>query len=152
MDTVCNYMTIDSFTGEYRFLSNFWLCDIWYEGKLYKSVEHAYQAAKCTNENDKDDIRKVPKPSMAKNLGKHIDLRPDWESIKLNVMMELVTNKFITHEALKQKLLLTGDAELIEGNYWDDTFWGICNGKGENWLGEILMSVRGDMKHKLEKQ
>jgi predicted NAD-dependent protein-ADP-ribosyltransferase YbiA (DUF1768 family) len=78
-------------------------------------------------------------------MGRSVKLRPDWESIKLDVMETAVRIKF-TDPELAAKLIATGDEELIEGNWWNDTFWGVCNGVGENHLGKILMKVRADIK------
>ena len=61
--------------------------------------------------------------------------------VKVKLMFVLVTEKFKQNPELKQKLLETGNQELIEGNTWNDTFWGVCNGQGQNWLGKILMLV-----------
>ena len=70
-------------------------------------------------------------------------LRPAWDDIKLNVMRDLVWRKFSEDPELRAKLLATGDAELVEGNAWGDTFWGVDqSGKGENHLGKILMETR----------
>jgi len=69
-------------------------------------------------------------------------LSPYWDGAKLGIMAQLVVQKFTNNAVLAQRLHDTGDAELIEGNTWGDTFWGICKGKGENHLGRILMEVR----------
>ena len=60
-------------------------------------------------------------------------------------MFDLVLEKFKQNPELKQKLLETGNQELIEGNTWNDTFWGVCNGQGQNWLGKILMLARSEL-------
>ena len=65
--------------------------------------------------------------------------------VKVKLMFDLVTEKFKQNPELKQKLLETGNQELIEGNTWNDTFWGVCNGQGQNWLGKILMLVRSEI-------
>lgn len=75
-----------------------------------------------------------------------MSLRPDWEYIRVDVMTELVRKKF-SQEPLRSQLIATGDAELIEGNWWNDTFWGVCNGVGENNLGKILMKVRDEIRY-----
>lgn len=137
---------IDRFDGEYRFLSNFWPATCWLRDGLgdYPSVEHAYQAAKTTDLEWRKRIRSAESPGEAKRLGRQLPLRADWEKIKLDVMFSLVWQKFACGlgNPLPEKLLATGDAELIEGNWWGDTFWGVCRGKGENHLGKILMEVR----------
>jgi len=70
---------------------------------------------------------------------------PEYFTVKVKLMFELVLEKFKQNPELKQKLLETGNQELIEGNTWNDTFWGVCNGQGQNWLGKILMLVRSEL-------
>jgi len=142
---------INKFQGYYRFLSNFWGCIVLYEGILYPSVEHAYQAAKSTDRPiRKQFVDDIMSPGQAKRKGNFIKLREDWEQKKVSIMEELVKDKFTRNEDLKIKLLNTGTAELQEGNYWGDTFWGIdlTTGKGENHLGKILMKVRENLSEK----
>lgn len=131
-------MKIDSFQGEYRWLSNFWPVPIKFDGETYPSVEHAYQAAKTLDKNERIKIKLATTPGSAKRLGKRIKIRPDWnDNIKLTLMEEFLIQKFSV--PFLQKLLLnTGNAELIEGNNWKDTFWGVYQGRGENHLGKIL--------------
>lgn len=139
---------IDSFMGKYRFLSNFWMCKIEMDGELYPSVEHAYQAAKTLDSMCRARVRECLKPGDAKRYGRHVNLRSDWEDVKFKVMSDLVEQKFTKHERLKQDLLATGNVQLIEGNTWHDTFWGIdkYTGDGENKLGKILMRVRQEIR------
>jgi ribA/ribD-fused uncharacterized protein len=138
--------SIDSFSGEYRYLSNFWKVPIPLENLWYPSVEHAYQAAKTLDETEKKVIALAATPGEAKKRGKKLVLREDWESVKVDFMRYLVWYKFTMYPDLGKMLLDTGDAELIEGNTWNDTFWGVCNGVGQNWLGRILMETRGRLK------
>jgi len=133
-----------SFSGKFRFLSNFHPSPVTFEGLDYPSVEHAYQAAKTTDQSARDEIRLSATAGAAKKLGRRVVMRPDWESIKLGVMEELVRQKFADPD-LKEALLATGCDELIEGNYWGDTFWGVCKGVGHNHLGQILMKVRSEL-------
>lgn len=138
---------INEFTGQYRFLSNFWSCFVKYEGVTYPSVENAYQAAKMEYEGDK--IRFIDiKASEAKKLGRVLPMRSDWDSIKLDIMYDLVKQKFSV-EPLDHFLLNTGDQELQEGNWWGDTYWGTVNGVGFNYLGKILMRVRKELNEKI---
>jgi ribA/ribD-fused uncharacterized protein len=132
---------INSFSGDYRWLSNFYPCLIEYEGKFYPSVEHAFQAAKTTDEHMRLRIGAAATPGRAKRLGRKVALRSDWDVVKLEVMATLVRIKFADPD-LGKLLNDTGAAELIEGNTWGDTFWGVCRGVGENHLGKILMEVR----------
>ena len=77
----------------------------------------------------------------AKRLGR-VELRSDWEEVKIEVMREVLRCKFSQNPDLKAKLIATGDAELIEGNNWNDRFWGVCRGVGQNHLGRLLMELR----------
>lgn len=137
---------IREFSGHYHFLSNFHIDEIEFEGKIYPSVEHAYQAAKTIDEEEREIIRTTNGPGMAKKLGRHVHIRSDWEEIKISVMTELVYRKFSRNLELKKKLISTGDLTLIEGNWWGDKFWGVCNGQGLNHLGRILMAVRSSFQ------
>lgn len=148
---------IDSFTGEYAFLSNFYHSPLVFThpttGTVYSfdTVEHGYQAAKAGTEPELEDkIFKAKTPSEAKKLGKTAKLPADWEEIKLDVMLALVWMKFTQHPELAQKLIDTGDAQLVEGNWWGDKFWGVCNGEGLNILGELLMAIREELLAKPE--
>ncbi len=115
--------TIDKFRGEYKFLSNFWVHNVYLEGRVYPSVEHAYQAAKTLHSEERSVIAQCASPSKAKKLGRQVTLRPDWEVVKLSIMHNLVRCKFQS-EGLAGKLLATGEDVLVEGNWWGDTFWG----------------------------
>lgn len=134
-------MKIDSFRGDFGFLSNFYESSIWYENERYASVEHAYQAAKSSDPETKKMIREAKTPGIAKRLGKSCQLAPDWESRSEKIMRDLIKLKF-ENPLLRAMLLATEDAELIEGNTWNDTRWGVCRGVGQNLLGKILMDER----------
>jgi ribA/ribD-fused uncharacterized protein len=136
---------IPEFQGEHRFLSNFPDAEVMWGGMKFPRVENAYQAAKC---RDKEDMKKFLTISAgeAKRLGRTIPIRPDWEEMKLRVMEMLVSEKFHNIPEYREKLLATGDEELVEGNAWGDTFWGVCKGVGENHLGKILMKIRKEIQ------
>ena len=134
---------IDKFRGEYGFLSNFYEVEVEYDGYTYRNSESAFQAQKDVSRREEFTNLTATK---SKWLGKRVNLRKDWESVKLGIMEEIVRNKFSQNPELKQKLIDTGDRLLIEGNDWRDTFWGICNGKGQNHLGKILMKIREELK------
>lgn len=142
--------TINAFSGKHHFLSNFSSAEVWLDGASYPSVEHAYQAAKTLDESARRRIRDAQTPNLAKRLGRRCTLRPEWEQIKVSIMHDLVRQKFRQHDRLTRQLLDTDDAELIEGNWWGDRFWGMCNGRGENNLGKILMQVRAELVTKLD--
>lgn len=136
---------IDSFFGEYRFLSNFHISPISHDGIRFSSVEHAYQAAKTLDFGKRWEMSQVDSPGEAKRLGKELPLRPDWETAKFLIMRELLVQKFVRYPALRKKLLATGDAELVENNQWGDRIWGVCRGVGENNLGKLLMAIRKEL-------
>ena len=132
--------TIDSFEGEYRFLSNFYPSRVELDGVDYPTVEHAFQAAKTDVLLIRETIRNNPSPAIAKRIGKTVPLRGDWEQVKLSVMENLLRQKFSV-EPLKSKLLAT-TGDLVEGNWWGDVYWGVCRGMGQNNLGKLLMKIR----------
>ncbi len=136
---------IDRFDEEYSFLSNFYPCKVSYKCHTFLSSEAAYQAQKDPNCIE-DFINLSAKDS--KHLGRKVNIRPDWEEVKLSIMEEIVRAKFEQNKDLAEKLIATCDEELIEGNYWHDCFWGVCNGQGENHLGQILMQIRSELKVK----
>lgn len=135
--------TIDKFDGTaFRFLSNFYPARVVYEGIEYPTSEHAYQAAKTLDIFQRQNVAMLRTPAEAKRYGKAVSMRPDWDDVKVDVMEEIVYAKFTQNENLMHMLVLTEDMPLIEGNSWGDTFWGVCDGVGENNLGKILMRVR----------
>lgn len=138
---------INEFRGKYYFLSNFYPCKVEWQGIVYENNESAFQSAKCINLEQRKNFIGLD-PSTAKRKGRRVKLRNDWEEIKDQVMYEIVLNKFLQNEDLKDKLLRTGEEELIEGNIWHDYYWGVCNGRGKNKLGKILMQVREELRNK----
>lgn len=132
---------IKEFQGEYRFLSNFWPCTVIHDGFGYQNAESAYQAAKTNDLEERIQFFNC-EPGKAKRLGRKVRIRKDWESVKDQIMYEIVYDKFTRNYNLAQQLRDTGDQELVEGNAWRDTYWGICSGIGQNKLGKILMLVR----------
>ena len=133
---------IDQFRGKYFFLSNFYSAPVTYQGKHYLNNEAAFQAAKCPERANEFCMLN---PSQAKRLGRQVALRTDWENVKNNIMYEICKAKFSQNPELADWLIKTGDAILIEGNTWGDQVWGVCNGRGENRLGQILMQIRAEL-------
>ena len=132
---------IDSFRGEYYFLSNFYEAPVEYDGIRFQNNEAAFQAMKTLNPDIKKTFAGMDS-SQAKKAGRKVELRKDWESVKVDIMRDIVFAKFSQNPELKEKLLATGDAYLEEGNTWGDRIWGTVNGKGANLLGQILMDTR----------
>ena len=135
---------INDFRGEYRWLSNFADGNVTMsDGLTYFSRENAFQAYKCENIKDRNQFIDIS-PAYAKNFGRRIKLRKDWEQIKDGIMYEVCSQYFKQHPDMMLKLKETGSCELVEGNTWGDTYWGVCNGVGENNLGKILMAIRSE--------
>ncbi len=134
-------MSIHSFQGEYRFLSNFYPCEVEHRGRKFPTVEHAFQAAKTDVPSEIEYVAAARTPGDAKLRGKTVILRKDWETVKIDIMRELLHSKFSDPE-LRKKLDDTKPHRLYEGNLHGDTFWGVCRGKGRNVLGWLLMEVR----------
>ena len=135
---------IDNFTNEYSFLSNFSRSEIILGGRVYPTVEHFYQAGKAETAIEHEYVRTAETPGKAKRRGQKVNMRKDWENIKDKYMKLGLILKFDI-EGLGDKLLDTGKAYLEEGNTWNDTYWGVCNGVGQNKLGILLMEVRGQV-------
>lgn len=112
------FETITSFKGEHYFLSNFYSAPVVFEGVRYENNEAAFQAAKCPSR--KHEFCTL-NPSEAKRLGRQVELRPDWEEVKDSVMYQICKEKFMQNPDIKVKLIGTKDAELVEGNDWNDT-------------------------------
>lgn len=139
--------TINDFRNEYFFLSNFYMAPVTFEGITYTNSEAAFQAQKCIDAEDRKAFSTMS-PSEAKRAGRHVKLRPDWETIKVDIMTKIVESKFTQNVNLGLKLLETQDSYLEEGNTWGDRIWGTVNGNGQNLLGKILMQTRIKLKNK----
>ena len=134
------------FRGKYDFLSNMYPSPMVIGGIKYLCVEAAFQSMKLITKEDRKQFEGIH-GAYAKLLGRKVTLRSDWNKIRINVMRYVVREKFKQNPLLKKRLLETGDMELVEENNWNDKFWGVCNGVGENWLGKILMEVRDEISH-----
>lgn len=140
---------IDSFRGDHEFLSNFYREMMEYDGHVWATAEHAYQASKCAKQEEYDlFLNPMLTAGQAKRMGRHVEIWKNWDSIKVSVMVKVIDAKFEEGTPLAKKLLDTGDAILIEGNTWGDKFWGQCDGEGLNYLGNILMRRRDNLRLK----
>lgn len=134
------------FARDNYFLSNFYPVDIEFEGDIYPTSEHAFQAAKCVKTTEKEKIRVAQTPAEAKRIGQTVQLRSDWESQKETIMEDILRFKF-QNKHLRNLLNETKGYDLIEGTTWHETYWGICTCKthrsiGKNVLGKLLMKIR----------
>lgn len=144
-DSVINFYSVGDEYGEF---SNFAAYPISLQGKRWPTSEHYFQAQKFKDAGHREEIRKAKTPMIAARLGRDRKkkLRRDWESIKDNVMREAVLAKFTQHDELRDLLLATGKAKLIE-HTTNDSYWGDGgDGSGKNRLGLILMEVRDKLR------
>jgi N-glycosidase YbiA len=155
-------LQITQFKYEWDFLSNFHPSVVEMDGVKYASVEHAYQAAKTLDPAKREVFSLEFNPRLtaaqSKRMGRRLKLRENWDTIKNGIMRGLLVKKF-SAGPLRTKLLGTGNAELVEGNWWHDTHFGVCYGRqagrecdfapheptGANWLGRLLMEVRSEI-------
>lgn len=135
-------MTEKGFIGNLDFLSNFYPTRIEHGGLIWPTSEHLYQALKTSDTTAREIIRIASTPGQAKRLGRRVPIRAGWGDRRMAVMRYVVHLKFGSHQFLSERLIATGSQKLIEVNYWGDTFWGVYNGEGDNFLGRILMDER----------
>ena len=143
--TVINFY---STTDEYGCFSNFSRHTVFLKGKRWPTSEHYFQAQKFAGTEHEEAVRRCKRPADAANIGRDrkLPLRRDWESVKDQIMLEVVRAKFTQHEDLKAILLGTGDAKLVE-HTTNDSYWGDGgDGSGKNRLGQLLMRVRDELR------
>ncbi|MCB9135384.1 MAG: NADAR family protein [Anaerolineales bacterium] len=133
---------------EHGSFSNFSPHGIQLKGVWWPTTEHFFQAQKFAGTPHEEAIRHAKTPKQAAEMGRdrHRPLRPDWEQIKDNIMRTAVREKFRTHAGIREELLATDDAELVE-NAPGDYYWGCgADGTGKNMLGKILMEIREELQ------
>ena len=143
---------INGFKNQHAFLSNFYPAPITFEGLVYPTSEHLYQALKTESPSEREFVRSAGTPGESKRRGRRVTVRENWNAIKVSIMREIVREKFLQNPELEKRLLDTGDALLVECNSWGDVYWGVCRGKGENYLGLVLMNVRLELGKRMEEK
>jgi len=144
-----NVIKFYSSKGDYGCFSNFSRHSIELNNSVWPTSEHFYQAQKFTETEYKTKVLEAKGPMAAAIVGRDREnpLRDDWESIKDEVMYEAIRAKFTQHEDLKEILLSTGDARLIEDSP-TDYYWGCgAKGNGKNMLGVLLMRFRDELNN-----
>ena len=135
---------INRFRDQFWPLSNFYGCEIKFNGMTYKNAEACFQAMKCKTDEEKIQFTLL-NGANAKKLGRQIktDIK-EWDAVKDYIMLAIIQAKFLQCEEFRNTLMSTGDAVLIEGNDHGDKYWGVCNisAEGLNKLGTVLMLVR----------
>ncbi len=133
---------------EYGCLSNFSPHPIRLKGKLWPTSEHFFQAQKFAGTEHEEAVRRAKSPMIAARMGRDRKkpLRRDWQAVKDDIMREAVRAKFTQNADLREMLLSTGTATLVEhttnDNYWADG----GDGSGRNMLGQILMEIREELR------
>lgn len=136
----------------YGAFSNLYKRSIVFEGRLYPSSEHAYQAGKARKDAVREWILSAPSPGLVAMAAHGLytwDIVPNWAAIKFDRMRAVLKAKFTQHEDLRELLLSTGTARLVEAgkvNNAVNRVWGEVNGKGQNMLGKLLMELRTELK------
>jgi ribA/ribD-fused uncharacterized protein len=128
--------------GEYRCLSNFHMHPVHYDGLTYACSEAAYMAQKTFDMDLRRKFASLTTAKEAKQLGRKVELRPDWDSFRVHAMYRVLIAKFSQDLESLGVLMNTKGKYIEETNWWGDRFWGKCGGEGENNLGQILMSIR----------
>jgi hypothetical protein len=137
---------IMGFFEEHRALSNFHIEQFKFAGIMWPASENAFQAMKVAAPTRSMLLEFCSMtPAESKKEGRKVPMRPDWDSLKVKMMGEILREKFKQCPYAKRVLLSTSDAHLEECNWWRDTFWGTYGGKGQNWLGRILTDIRTEL-------
>lgn len=132
--------------------SNLYKRTIVFEGREYPTAEHAYQAGKARKEEVKEWLLSAPSPALVAMAAHGLyswDIVSDWSTIKFDRMRQILCAKFTQHDDLRELLLSTGDARLVEVGKTDNAvnrLWGEVNGKGKNMLGLLLMELRSELR------
>lgn len=133
--------SVRGFVGDYKWLSNFYPCRVEYEGLVYRSSEGAYQSAKFPA--GERVVYTTLGAAAAKALAhSRVVDAVWWAGREDQVMRDVVWAKFSQNPDLAARLVATGEKFLEETNWWNDTYWGVYQGKGKNMLGQILMETR----------
>jgi ribA/ribD-fused uncharacterized protein len=136
------------FENEYSFLGNDYSCKVCYDDEIFPCVETAYQYAKCADDHDHELFMNRRGfwvgGSVARSVGRKVKLRDDWVTERVDVMKDLLEQKFIHNEYLREALKLTGRIEIVDEEHGE--FWGTKNGKGLNVFGKLVMKIRDDIQ------
>jgi ribA/ribD-fused uncharacterized protein len=150
-------MAIERFRDAHYFLSSMYVLTNWLDtpcGIMVPTSEHGYQLSKLVDEEMQVAVAEAPDGIACKNMTHEFikqgaEVQSDFHDRKLEIMSYWIRQKFARNPDIAAKLLATKDEELIEGNTWDDTFWGVCppgSRNGQNWLGRLLMQQREELK------
>jgi len=133
------------FFGDYRWLSNFHISPVEYDMLHFPSVENAFQAAKVAHKDRMPFLTCTP--SEAKKMGSQVDMNYPvkyWDAVRSAIMFQLLQSKFKQPDLAVQLLAIKGKY-LEETNWWNDKYWGVCRGVGQNTMGFLLMHVRSEL-------
>jgi predicted NAD-dependent protein-ADP-ribosyltransferase YbiA (DUF1768 family) len=140
--------TIDNFNGVFDFLNNEYPCEVYFEGLMFPSVFHAFQAARSTKEHERAKIAYADSMQELYELATEIEDPADWQSKRLLVMEKCLRDKFRRHREMRERLRKTGNRDLLN-SYADKSssnlYWGVVEGNGQNHLGKLLEAIRLDV-------
>lgn len=132
--------------------SNLFRRPVMFEGRLFPTAEHAYQAGKIRKDKVREWILNAPTPALVAMAAHGLytwDIVPNWSKIKFDRMRDVLRAKYTQHEDLRQLLLSTGNSRLVEAgrvNNLVNRTWGQVNGRGQNMLGVLLMRLRVELR------
>lgn len=141
----------------YGAFSNLYRRPVEFEGEVFSTSEHAYQAGKARKSEVRKWLMEAPSPSllaMAAHGLYYWDVAPGWSKFKFDRMRKVLAAKYSQHADLRTLLLSTGDATLIESATVDNEvnrLWGEVNGIGQNMLGKMLMELRTELRSPTER-
>jgi ribA/ribD-fused uncharacterized protein len=140
--------SIAGFHSKHRFLSNDAQVPhgIRVGNLLVYTAEHAYQMQKTRDTAEQERIAFAASALAARHHGRRVTLREDWFDVRVGIMYQVLKQKFRPNSLLAKQLMLTGDKLLLATDTNLGTFWGVYNGSGENRLGQLLMSVREELR------
>jgi ribA/ribD-fused uncharacterized protein len=140
---------ITEFKGKYDWLSNFAPAQIESGIYIFPSVEHAYMSEKSNADLWKMFCVETESAGKVKVASRSLFLPSDWHETKVEIMNGFLIKKF-SHEPYRTLLINTGSQLISEGNWWNDTFWGVCLklNSGQNILGKLIMKIRRNLNGK----
>lgn len=139
---------INDLTKNYFYLCNFYMRPMTFNGLNYSNAEAAYQAQKCLYDEDKMlfvEGGDFSSPREAQKRGQQIAIVDNWDDKRVEVMYEVIAEKFLQNPDLAERLIQTNGQLITEGDRFSDTFWGLTEDGGENHLGNILMYIRDNV-------
>ena len=135
----------DKHDGGHPYLANDYPAAITLEEGEFPTIAHAYWALAATDMEVRHRIASASTGHEAQQITQGVSRRPDWNIVRLAIMLRLVREKFRQHPDLASQLIATGDGRLINGVDFSN-YWGDYRGNGRNWPGRTLEMVRAELQ------